>query len=162
MVRKQHKRRPLEERFWEKVDTSGKCWIWLGATYPSGYGHVWQGSDNVKDEYAHRAAWFLANGPIPKGKQVLHDCDTPPCVRLEHLYLGTPADNMRDRDTRGRNGKGNTHYQKDHKPDWAVSAAGNKWCRICKREYSRRYYLTHRERIRKYRLQQRRAKRKRS
>ncbi len=147
MTRKQHKKRPLEERFWEKVDTYGECWFWIGCIDPLGYGRITvKTQSGWNSTYTHRVAWSFANGPIPKGKQVLHDCDTPPCVRLEHLYLGTPADNMRDRDMRGRNGKGDTHYQKAHKPDWAVSAAGNRWCRICKREYSRLYYLAHRER----------------
>jgi hypothetical protein len=51
---------------------------------------------------AHRVAWILANGEIPNGLWVLHSCDVPRCIRVDHLRLGTPADNARDRDERKR------------------------------------------------------------
>lgn len=38
----------------------------------------------------------MANGPIPNGLWVLHKCDNPACVRVDHLFLGTPTDNVRD------------------------------------------------------------------
>lgn len=50
----------------------------------------------------HRVAWEAWNGTIPAGMWVLHHCDNPPCCNPAHLYLGTPADNNRDRDERGR------------------------------------------------------------
>ena len=55
---------------------------------------------------AHRFSWFQSFGPIPKGLHVLHRCDTPLCVNPEHLFLGTNADNMRDKIAKGRNHKG--------------------------------------------------------
>lgn len=63
------------------------------------YGQVRVG-DKMKK--AHRVAWESAHGPIPDGLLVLHKCDNPPCVNVEHLYLGTHADNARDRESRGR------------------------------------------------------------
>jgi hypothetical protein len=51
---------------------------------------------------AHRAAWALVHGSIPDGAHVLHHCDVRNCVNPNHLYLGTPSDNMRDRADRGR------------------------------------------------------------
>lgn len=50
----------------------------------------------------HRAAWELANGPVPAGLFVLHRCDRPRCINVDHLFLGTIADNNADRDSKGR------------------------------------------------------------
>lgn len=88
-------------RFHLQVDTTGDgCWPWQGCRHPYGYGRLhWKEQGTL---YAHRVAWELAYGPIPEGKQVLHKCDSPPCCRPDHLFLGTAADNIHDRDMKGR------------------------------------------------------------
>lgn len=93
--------RPLPERFWEKVDKSGECWVWTAATFKGGYGQIWTGYPNGKNDRAHRVSWRLSGGFIGD-RQVLHACDNPSCVRPGHLFLGTHADNMNDMDAKGR------------------------------------------------------------
>jgi hypothetical protein len=55
---------------------------------------------------AHRASWIVTHGEIPPGRWVLHHCDNPPCINPAHLYLGGPADNVRDRVARNRSYRG--------------------------------------------------------
>lgn len=86
-------------RFWESVDKSGSCWLWKKSRYPTGYGHVMVSG---KSGYAHRVAWELTHGPIPAGMHVCHKCDNPPCCNPDHLFLGTPKENMQDRDAKHR------------------------------------------------------------
>jgi len=88
------------ERFWERVDKSGDCWVWTGAITDNGYGIATPNCTNVK---AHRLAWMLEYGQIPKGMKVLHRCDNKPCVRLSHLFIGTSSDNAVDCTKKGRN-----------------------------------------------------------
>ena len=61
--------------------------------------------------YAHRVAFELHTGTIPAGMSILHHCDNPPCVRPDHLFLGTHDDNMADMKRKGRNfiARGSAH-----------------------------------------------------
>lgn len=85
-------------------DRSG-CLVWIGRRDKDGYGQI---SVCGRPMRAHRVAWVLANGPIPRGLCVLHSCDNPPCVNVRegHLFLGTNTENMADRDAKGRQAKG--------------------------------------------------------
>lgn len=87
--------------FWSFVRKSegDGCWEWNGHRNAKGYGHISVVGNLV---LAHRHAWALTHGPIPEGMFCLHHCDNPPCVRPDHLYIGTKKDNARDRSLRGR------------------------------------------------------------
>lgn len=78
------------------------CWNYQGYTV-NGYGRMYT---NGKPITTHRLAYTLFVGEIPPGQQVLHRCDNPQCCNPEHLFLGTTADNMRDRNQKGRQAKG--------------------------------------------------------
>lgn len=58
---------------------------------------------------AHRVAWELCFGPIPKGMHVLHACDNPPCCKPTHLQLGSHRENMAESALRGRHAHGSRH-----------------------------------------------------
>lgn len=90
--------------FWSLCDTvQGDCWEWQGSVgkrFPHGRVSLGRG----QNEYAHRVAWVLTTGqPIPAGLFVCHHCDNPPCMRPDHLFLGTAKDNTHDMMAKGRN-----------------------------------------------------------
>ncbi|GAC1603195.1 MAG: HNH endonuclease [Acidimicrobiales bacterium] len=90
------------EIFWARVDKRAVdgCWEWVGRRDEKGYGRV--GFHSRPSVGAHRVAWELSAGPISDGLFVLHRCDNPPCCNPSHLFLGTQADNNRDRHAKGR------------------------------------------------------------
>jgi hypothetical protein len=96
----------LAERFWPKVKKSLGCWEWQGSLGTWGYGQI---NINRKPVPTHRVALMLSGIDI-SGKCVLHRCDNPKCVRPDHLFLGTKADNSRDMVTKGRQCRGERHH----------------------------------------------------
>lgn len=133
------KPRPLEERYWAKVNkTEGAlqgCWEWTGAIR-NGYGVIGLGGRGAGVVGAHRLSWEWHHGPIPEDLWVLHRCDNRRCVRPDHLFLGTNADNHADMWSKGR---GYVHPTAKLQPDdvraiRAALAAG-----VSQNELARRY-----------------------
>jgi hypothetical protein len=96
---------PAEERFWAKVDKGdgAGCWLWTGALLPNGYGSISIGARSV---LVHRFAYELQNGSLGSGQVVCHRCDVKLCVRGDHLFAGSHADNVADRDAKGHQATG--------------------------------------------------------
>lgn len=120
----------LEDKFnnlWVPEPNSG-CWIWIGTVVNDGYGFI---SHNGDPDRAHRCSWKLFKGEIPKGIYVCHKCDTPLCVNPDHLFLGTPLDNMLDKIRKGRGNapKGGNHWMRN-KPK-SISKGIDRWnCKL--------------------------------
>lgn len=96
----QNRRWPLGKKFWRGVTPTSGCWEWAGARSNEGYGQLRNGQRGSLQ--AHRVSWTIHFGEIPDGMFVLHHCDNRPCVRPDHLFLGTQADNLHDMYSKGR------------------------------------------------------------
>lgn len=80
-------------------DPATGCLLFKGFIDADGYGRI-------STRRAHRLAWQKAKGPIPEGLQVLHHCDRPACINVEHLFLGTNQDNVDDKLAKDRQPRG--------------------------------------------------------
>jgi hypothetical protein len=105
----------MEQRLetWSKKKENG-CIEWFGCVGGGGYGLIRVLGKNYP---AHRVAYSLRHGKIPKGMVVCHHCDNPPCVNVDHLFLGTVQDNATDMVEKGRANCGVDHHSHKLNPE---------------------------------------------
>lgn len=113
------------ENFWKRVKKEGplpdqtnehykglnRCWLWTGYKDRDGYANTTVGNKTIG---AYRLMWILHHGDIPLGMQVMHLCDEKTCVNIEHLKLGTNADNVADMVRKGRQAIGDANGARLH------------------------------------------------
>lgn len=131
------------KREWERSGevSTRDCVEWDGALHRDGYGRV-----GKKRIALHRLVWEENFGTIPEGLCVLHRCDNPSCINVDHLFLGTQRDNNQDRIRKGRTLHGREHpnSKKTHCPrghelrgenlDRHALRRGKRCCRTCRND----------------------------
>jgi hypothetical protein len=102
-----------DDKFWAKINKNGPngCWEWTGVRDNRNYGTLYRLG---KFWFAHRYSWFIHNGEFTQ-PVIRHKCDNPSCANPAHLEEGTMADNVRDRDSRGRTGSRPLHNPSSRK-----------------------------------------------
>lgn len=120
------------QRFWQKVDKSGDCWVWTSSQWGKGYGKF-----TVKDVSiaAHRFAYQDTKGPIPEGMQIDHLCMNKLCVNPDHLEAVTNSENQ--------------YRAKEKRGCWPIEARERKMvtCLVCNKDieaimYERKKYCS--------------------
>ena len=135
------------ERFFSKIAPKLKnnCANWIGPISRGGYGFF---KLKNKNYLAHRVSYFLLSPQNIDNKCVLHRCDNRRCVNIYHLFLGTYADNNRDKMIKNRCSRNHgVKGEKNHKAkltDAAVKDVRNIWAsgKYSQREISKKYQVS--------------------
>jgi len=136
--------KPMEARFWEKVDFGDvvSCWEWTAGKTTTGYGMFKIDGERRR---AHRVAWLLTYGQWPrKGMTIDHLCRNRACVRVDHMEIVSQGVNaLRGVGPCAINARKGVCL-KGHPYD-AVKINGGRFCTACRREYTREHMRRYRK-----------------
>lgn len=138
--------REFQSRFWTNVcksnDVAG-CWEWIGPIGGRGYGIL---TINGRQLKAHRVSFEVSVVPVPAGLHLHHLCGNRRCVRPSHLQIITPADHVLIGGSFSAQNARKTHCYRGHPlsgPNLRIGPKGQRICRVCRTESSRRYEQAH-------------------
>ena len=146
----QYVQRPIQDRFWEKVNKNGPmpetrpelgpCWVWTAGLNAYGYGHFWDGDKTIG---SHQWLYESQHGPTPSGSNLDHLCRNKPCINPHHLEsVPVGANNLRGVGWGALNAR-KTHCPQGHPYDEAnthIGRDGYRYCRICRQVQSTQAY----------------------
>lgn len=124
------------------IDEEKGCWVWIGATDTSGYGHAkWKGQTLS----VHRIVWLIHNGESPpENMQLDHLCRVRSCCNPEHLEVVTPGENLRRGNSPSAIAARADQCRNGHRLSESryISPSGKKMgCRLCRNERARQRRL---------------------
>jgi hypothetical protein len=120
-------------KVWSKaVPTESGCILWTGYCGPTGYGQI---SYRGRSNGVHRYVYALLREPLETHQHVCHSCDVRNCINPDHMWIGNPELNARDRAAKKRGAwERKTHCPKGHPYDDAntyLTKEGKRNCRAC-------------------------------
>lgn len=148
-----HRFKKIEDLTKRCIKVSNGCLEWSGAK-KKGYGMTTSGGKFYR---THRLMWILHYGDIPNDKQINHTCDNSICSNIEHLYLGTHDQNVRDMILRKRHRNSRkTHCQRGHAFDEKNTRTTSLGARVCRKCHAAKN-VENKKKLRRERKKLRRA-----